>query len=767
MAVIPPDSWADMGLDTSGISMTAVPPLVWDNVLKVLAIGSATAAASGVVSIIGQQFSGIKEFMAIPKCALVCSAADDIPNKAYVDTLVKGISWQDEVVEFLDLDSAPPAAPANGDRYIQTVDAGLFTHDRIYEYQDGSWLETIPNEGYAVYVDQGAVFANQSCVYNGTDWVNLGTSIAHASLLGLTNDDHTQYVKVSGRIGDVVTIPNVTASSSTTTGALIVTGGIGCASNVYGAGIRSVMSGATQYLYTGLVPDLAGAQSAFAMVFGKAISNGNCASLFWRHVADGSASNYCELSIWGTSTLQVFSDRVNIPSTTASTSTITGALTVAGGIGAAGQIYSAGFRAVTVGNGSIGFQSFVPAISAGQYHLGLTMGKQSGVNNDSGSILWYHTGDGSTSNYMYFSLWGGSLFKFFNDHALFEPTTASTSQTTGALVVSGGLGVGGSIFSGNITVLTTNGTISLENNGAGAARRTCYMQWDQTNSRGVIGTWNAATSNPDYPIHIISNNASTSVTTGALVMAGGLGVGGSIFANSVSSRMSANGAIHFTALNTSLGDGEYIVGLLGGHAASNYNCYVVEFHNVANNSTSNHLSMNVLGGSAVAIHTDRLAIEATTASTSSITGSLVTAGGCGIAGDLYVGGTIHGAAVVAESTTSVNNSWTNITSANLLFQFRKIGNLVTLFYPNMSAKTFAAGGPYTVISFGATVPAGFRPVSDCTMVIMTPISGTNKFTLFTVDASGNIQIAPLSSTWATGETITIYAGAMTYSIANV
>ena len=94
-------------------------------------------------------------------------------------------------------------------------------------------------------------------------------------------------------------------------------------------------------------------------------------------------------------------------------------------------------------------------------------------------------------------------------------TIASTSTTTGALVVAGGVGVAGNInVGGNLNVLgtlttsTTNANLIIDPQGTG----------------DVIFS-------PGTEVYVQSNAASTSTTTGALVVTGGLGVSGNAYIN--------------------------------------------------------------------------------------------------------------------------------------------------------------------------------------------------------------------------------------------
>ena len=123
-------------------------------------------------------------------------------------------------------------------------------------------------------------------------------------------------------------------------------------------------------------------------------------------------------------------------------------------------------------------------------------------------------------------------------------TTASTNTTTGALVVSGGIGVGGDInVSGGIDV---DGTTDLDNtNVVGILTVTGQANIDEIRINGDTIS-NTVSNQPviiqangtgkielkDSVVTINDSTDSTSTSTGALVVTGGIGVGGSINAGS-------------------------------------------------------------------------------------------------------------------------------------------------------------------------------------------------------------------------------------------
>jgi len=111
--------------------------------------------------------------------------------------------------------------------------------------------------------------------------------------------------------------------------------------------------------------------------------------------------------------------------------------------------------------------------------------------------------------------------------------TISTSTTTGALTVAGGVGIGGKLYVGNTS--TFGGDLlpnqdGVYNIGSPTARfKTLYVTSSTIDIGGlVIGSQdNALTVNN---IKVTGTNISTSTTTGALVVAGGVGIGGDVWA---------------------------------------------------------------------------------------------------------------------------------------------------------------------------------------------------------------------------------------------
>jgi len=111
-------------------------------------------------------------------------------TKDFVDSLVQGLDWQESVLEEL---AEPPAEPGAGDRYlvIATATGDWGGHeDDIAEWNGTTWDFTTPNTGFAVWIED----VGRQKVYNGTVWVAFGTTVDHGNLIGLGDDDHSQYL---------------------------------------------------------------------------------------------------------------------------------------------------------------------------------------------------------------------------------------------------------------------------------------------------------------------------------------------------------------------------------------------------------------------------------------------------------------------------------------------------------------------------------------------------------------------------------------------
>jgi hypothetical protein len=125
----------------------------------------------------------------------VAGATDaSLATKGYVDAAIEGLDWQESVISSLD---TPPGAPALGARYrVIAVAMGAWaTHeDEIAVATAIGWDFIVPDEGFALRDEN----TNLSLVYNGAAWVGLGTSLDHGDMVGLADDDHTQYSLVAG-----------------------------------------------------------------------------------------------------------------------------------------------------------------------------------------------------------------------------------------------------------------------------------------------------------------------------------------------------------------------------------------------------------------------------------------------------------------------------------------------------------------------------------------------------------------------------------------
>lgn len=111
-----------------------------------------------------------------------------------IDQAIQGLSWQEPVINE---QTTPPGAPTAGDRYLVTATAtGAWVgqEDNIAEWNGSSWDFFTPSEGWVVRNNTSDVFR----LYDGTAWGAFEVNLDHGSLSGLLDDDHTQYLLVSG-----------------------------------------------------------------------------------------------------------------------------------------------------------------------------------------------------------------------------------------------------------------------------------------------------------------------------------------------------------------------------------------------------------------------------------------------------------------------------------------------------------------------------------------------------------------------------------------
>lgn len=248
-----------------------------------------------------------------------------------------------------------------------------------------------------------------------------------------------------------------------------------------------------------------------------------------------------------------------LSNTTSTTSSTTGALIVKGGTGVAGNVHIAG-NLVTANTGTVSTGN----ITVRGFHVGNM--------NFSGADTIYINGSPVVTSAGAFN--GGTV----GLATTFQSATASTSKTTGAVIVTGGMGVSGNTFVsdihavgnnaafrgnligtlktnaqpsvtslGTLTSLVTSGIFTSGGNVMPSVTNTHWLgdkntaRWAQVHAGTLDVTTIASAPQfsgiPNFTANAVytSGTASSSKTTGAIVVtgAGGVGVGGDVRSDKV------------------------------------------------------------------------------------------------------------------------------------------------------------------------------------------------------------------------------------------
>lgn len=136
------------------------------------------------------------------------NTASELVTKDILDSAVQGLDWQESVID-KDVSDPSTLTPSDGDRYIVGDEAvGDWSgHDKEIAEYDGdtsSWVFSPPDKGFATWVEDETV----QYTYNGTDWIQFGSTVDHGALQGLNDvaDHPYAFLKDGGREleGDIV-----------------------------------------------------------------------------------------------------------------------------------------------------------------------------------------------------------------------------------------------------------------------------------------------------------------------------------------------------------------------------------------------------------------------------------------------------------------------------------------------------------------------------------------------------------------------------------
>lgn len=459
---------------------------------------------------------------------------------------------------------------------------------------------------------------------------------------------------IGAATGTSLYLSAVSPSTSTTTGALRVPGGVGIGLSVSIGGRLQIFNGSnySAFLFAGTsnttytLPDTSpatgssvlqstsqGVMSWVPMVSGGSGSVNSGTATFAAYYASTSTA------ISENANLQFTGTGLSVGGNVQSTSTLTGSLQVRGGF------------AIT-GNAFIGGTVYVPSTTASNYSNLLVSNNTATTSTTSGALV-VAGGLGLAGN----AFIGGTAYIPSStasniSNLLISNNTATTSTTSGALVVNGGLGLGGNAFIGGTIYAPSTSTFSISGINFG-------------NGIVTTGTWSGSTITAYY---------------------GGTGLQGPSATGDI---IVANTPTTWSRYSVSSNSG-YVLTSNGANAAPTWQAVppaaASSVAAIATTSNASFFITSVSGAnvSGVGLSTvtsfvvnpftglislSGLAVTSLTASTSTTTGALTVAGGFGLAGNAFIGGTAYIPSSTASNISNLlvsNNTATTSTTSGAL-----------------------------------------------------------------------------------------------------
>lgn len=234
---------------------------------------------------------------------------------------------------------------------------------------------------------------------------------------------------------------------------------------------------------------------------------------------------------------------------------------------------------------------------------------------------------------------------YVSSNVTIADTTTTTSKTTGAVKITGGLGVGGNIHAthANFEDVVAD-SIVVEDTTVSSSKTTGAVKI--AGGLGVSGALFGSTAELDGITKVTNSTATSSKTTGALIVTGGLGVSGALHGSVVNFEAAELDSLHVTNTTSTTSKTSGAARIAGGlGVAGDIHATHVNFEDVV---------------------ADSLTIEDTTLSTSKTTGSVIVAGGLGVTDNVYAsrfigdGGLLSNIATTLQSISENGNTTSNI-----------------------------------------------------------------------------------------------------------
>ena len=485
-------------------------------------------------------------------------------------------------------------------------------------------------------------------------------------------------------------------------------------------------------------------------------------------------------TVFGTGTIQgiLYVGGIVTTATIQSTSTFSGSIVVSGGIGLSGNINAGGV--VTATNLYVGIWPVSTGTTSGSSNITgtnnsfLITNQTQSVSTTTGALV-VSGGVGISGNlYVYGGITATQLtiaYTTITQSLITSPdiftitnTTPTTSPTTGALVVSGGAGVGGGLFVGGVATATNMyiGIWPVSTSTSGGSAASASTATTATNlaggASGSIPIQSAAGQTAFIPIGTAGYILSSNGTTATWISTGTLAASNTLFAGTYSASLnSITGAFNIPnqlVSNTGTGSVTIIASPAAG-SASTWTFGVTGGLTFPDNTVQT--TAYTSGGSTGT--TSSFLITNTTPTTSPTTGALVVSGGVGVGGAAYYGGTVFGAVNGTGGTAFLasNGAYNNIalgmqaTSGPANMAIRDLSTVSSIMYFDSSANS-PAGGSFVFRSTNGYNQLFTINTTTVTVYPTTNSTSTNSAQALLVTGGVGIQgnLAVGGSIWVNG-----------------